>query len=223
MQRLLAALGTCVVGLAIFLFLPSGSVLLFMSPAFVAHEYAQPSFPPAELYSPADRLRLAQETVRYLNGGRDVAERLREMRHDGRPVYNEREVQHLVDVWMVVYWLRWAWRLAALILGAALVLAIWVPGWRMPVARGLFQGSAALVATLLTILISALLSFDWFFVRFHQVFFASGTWIFDYTDSLIQFYPVEFWMDATWKLGAAILVEALAVGGLALTWLGRGR
>jgi len=218
----LGVLGRLFVVLAVILFLPASNVLLLATPAFVAHEYRQPGFPASERYDAPVRLRLAQETLRWVNAGHDI-EALRALRHGGETVYNARELRHMADVSAVFGGLRWAWRLAGFVLLVGLAAAVWRPGWRWLFARSAFRGSALLVAALAGILISALLSFDWFFVRFHQVFFAAESYLFSYEDSLIQFYPVQFWMDATWLLGAATLVEGLLVGGLSLAYLGKSR
>jgi uncharacterized membrane protein len=58
------------------------------------------------------------------------------------------------------------------------------------------------------------------FVAFHQVFFAAGTWTFEYSDTLIRLFPNRFWFDAALTIaglttGAGVLVSS--VGG----WLGR--
>lgn len=214
--------GLVTLALAAFLFLPATAVIAFMQPWFVAHEYAQAGFPPADRYAPAERLALAQETVRLLNSPAGE-EGLRALRAGNERVYNEREVGHLVDVMAVMDGLRWVWRLSGLLWLGALGIAVARPACRRPLARSAFWGSAALLATLGAILVIALLSFDFFFVRFHQVFFQAGTWTFDYTDSLIQFYPERFWMDATWKLGALIVLEALLVSALSLGYLQRRR
>ena len=220
LSRPLAALARVLVALAVFLFLPATNVLLLTRPAFVAHEYRQPHVPPADRYDAQTRLQLSQDTVRWLNSGQGIEE-LAALRHDGQPVYNPRELRHMADVNAVMDGLRWVWRLAGVIIVGGLALAIFRPAWRRPFARGVFLGGAALVATLAGILIGALLSFDAFFVRFHQVFFEGGTWLFAYDDSLIQFYPVQFWMDATWILGSTSLVEGLVVGSLSHVYLGR--
>jgi integral membrane protein (TIGR01906 family) len=219
----LANVAKVLVAVAVFLIVPTAGVLVpfqFMGPWFVASEYAQPGFPPAELYQPAERLALAQQTARYIISPTGAQE-LREMRHGDEAVYDEREVQHLVDVMVVLHGMRRVLAVAGLIWLAALGVAIAGPAWRQPLAASIFQGSMALLAVLAGLLIASFLSFDSFFVRFHEVLFKADTWMFSYSDSLIQFFPVEFWMDFFWKLGASIAVEALAVAALALAYLKR--
>ncbi|MGQ9683760.1 MAG: TIGR01906 family membrane protein [Anaerolineae bacterium] len=213
--------------LAVVVFLPASNVLLLMRPEFIAFEYRREAVPDSEIYDPPERLRLSQATVDYING--DDARLLQEGRHIsqlrylGQPVYNERELQHLYDVKAVVRGLRWAWRAALFILLGGLALSIWRPGWRRPYASGTFLGGVLLVGLIGAIVLVALLSFDAFFVRFHQVFFAPGTWTFYYEDSLIQFYPLQFWMDATYIIGGASLIQGLLVAGLSYAYLGRVR
>ena len=84
--------------------------------------------------------------------------------------------------------------------------------------RPLWQ-TGSFFAVLVGILVGALLSFDAFFTLFHRVFFSGDSWLFAYEDSLIQFYPLQFWMDITGYLGVSILLEGLVLGGLSLTYL----
>lgn len=219
LSKPLAGLFRLALVLAVLVFLPATNVLLLSSPAYVALEYGRAEVPPSDRYEPAVRLKLSQGTVRWLNSGQGI-DGLAALRNNGEAVYNARELQHMADVKVVMDGLRWAWRGAGVILLLGLALALWRPAWRKPFAGGTFLGGALLVAALAGILVSALLSFDWFFVRFHGVFFSAGTWMFDYEDSLIQFYPVQFWMDTTFILGAVTLVEGLLVGGLSHAYLG---
>ncbi len=223
MSKLLPGLGRTMLALAVFVIVPTAGVLVpfqFMGPWFVAHEYARAGFPPAERYQPAERLALAQETVWQLispNGEQGLAA----MQHDGQPVYNAREVGHLVDVMRVLGAMRWMLAASGAIWLAALGVALFRPAWRLPLARSTFWGSAALLAVLGSLLVISLLSFGSFFVSFHELLFKADTWTFAYTDSLIQFYPVEFWMDFFWLLGASMVAEALLVAGLSLAYLRR--
>jgi len=216
--RLIAGI---LVALSVFVALPSVSVMAgfrFLGPWFVAHEYAQTGFPPAERYQPEERLALAQETVRWLVAPNGV-EGLRQMQSSAGPVYNEREVGHLADVMTLLGLIRTLALASGAICLAALGVALARPTSRRPVARSVFWGSTALLALLAVILVGALTSFDSFFVGFHQALFPPDTWMFDWADSLIQFYPVQFWMDFFYQLGALFVVEAMAVAGLALLCL----
>ncbi|HOG48220.1 MAG TPA: DUF1461 domain-containing protein [Anaerolineae bacterium] len=222
-MRVAAPIGRTFLALSVFLAVPAAIVLLgfhALGPWFVAQQYAQPGFPPAERYQPAERLALAQETVRLLTSP-NGEEGLRALRRGSELVYNDREVGHLVDVMKVLGAMRWLLAVTGAIWLGSLGVALARPAWRRSLARSTFWGSVALLAVLAGLLIAALLAFDTFFIRFHEVLFAADTWTFDYADSLIQFYPVQFWMSFFYTLGAAIVVGDLAVAVAAFAWLRR--
>lgn len=190
------------------------NLYLIATPWFVRHEYAKPSFPPAELYSARERLSLSEATVHYLRSA-EGPDYLRTMR-SGWQVYNEREIKHLVDVKAVMNG-------AFAVHGVALVLLLiafwWL--WRRPEFRrsawsAVARGCAVLLVSLVAIGAVAYFGFDVFFVFFHRVFFSGDSWLFAYTDTLIQLYPLEFWIDATWALALLAIGEAVVLGAVAL-------
>jgi len=199
--------GVIVVALPVVLIV--SPLYAFVTPAFVRHEYTQPHVPPAERFTPSERLRLSDAAVSYLRG-RFSREDLAALRTEGETAFQSREVEHLADVKRVMDAMRLA-HTGALILGALCGLGLWRAGERVRVSAGLTTGVWLTGAALALVIISALLDFGTFFTAFHRVFFTSGTWIFDYRDTLIQLYPIAFWMDALWKMGVAIALEAVVV------------
>lgn len=191
------------------------NLYVLATPAFVRHEYGKPTFPPADLYSDQDRLSLAEATLHYMRSDKGV-EYLSSLQVGGRGVYNWREIRHLVDAKRV---LRGAYALHAL--SAALGLLAIVLAWRRreerPKAlRAVFWGCAAFVGTLMAIGLLAYTNFRLFFTLFHRLLFEGDSWLFAFSDTLIQLFPVTFWMDATWLLAALATVECVLVGALAL-------
>lgn len=179
---------------------------LFATPGFVHHEYARPAFPPAERFGSQERMRLSDTIVRYIRGW-ETLEELRALRTDrGEPALNEREVQHLVDVRLVMdafffaYWIA----LAIFLAGA---LGLWL-GQREMLAIAIRQGLWITGGLIALVLVSSFIDFDVFFTRFHQMFFSEGTWLFYETDTLIQLYPLPLWIDVVWKIGGIVLAEA---------------
>jgi len=188
------------------------NVRLLMSDWFIRMEYARPDFPP-DLYgmSPEERLELA------LTGLRSVtqppgASILREIRFaDGRPAFNEREIRHMQDV----YVLQGAAFRVGLIVALALIGA-WAYLWFSPATRplawqSLNWGGLLTLGLVLGILLGFLLSFDAAFTLFHRVFFEGDTWLFLPTDTLIRLYPEKFWFDAAVGIGGLTLLEAIAL------------
>lgn len=208
MPRWLAALlqGIIIVAVPVVLFFTP--LYAFVTPIFVRHEYAQPHVPAAERFTPEERLRLSDATLGYLRGSvsREALASLRTA--EGETAYQAREVEHLADVKRVIDAMLGVHGVAV-VLGGLAVLALWRTRALHRVSAGLTTGVFLAGGVIVLIVVSALLDFGTFFTAFHQVFFTAGTWIFDYRDTLIQLYPIEFWMDAVWKMGAAIGLLAL--------------
>ena len=82
--------------------------------------------------------------------------------------------------------------------------------------QGLFSGAILTLSMIATIIIIALVSWDFFFTGFHQLFFESGTWRFYFSDTLIRLFPEQFWVDASIVIGTLTTLGALAI--LLITW-----
>jgi integral membrane protein (TIGR01906 family) len=183
---------------------------IFISPGFVRHEYAQPTFPPSTRFTPLERLRISDTMVEYLRGEVNLAEMADERTDGGQIALKPSEVDHLVDVKQVTDGFFLAHQIAIVVAVVSLALLI-VAGATTDLARGLRQGVWLTAGLILFVLLFAMVDFRLFFTRFHQLFFTEGTWIFYETDTLIQLYPLRFWIDAVWKLGVSILIEAAFV------------
>ncbi len=192
------------------------------TPAFVRYEYGKADFPPSTVYHPDERLRLADASIYYLrsNAGPDY---LWELSSQGREVYNAREVRHMVDVKVVM---SAAFRVHAIcaVLALAAAAFLWTrPGGRRTLLRTLYQGCVVLLAGMLLIGVLAYTAFDWFFVLFHRLFFQGDTWLFAYSDTLIQLFPVQFWMDATAGMAVLAIASGILLGGVAWASASRQR
>ena len=196
--------------LAIPLFLVSTNVRLLLSPSFVRYEYSKDGFPEAEGFSPEGRFSTAEATIFYLLSDRGIGF-LRGLEGEERPIFNERELAHLVDVKV---WVRRT--LAGQKLSGLLIIALVAGLLFMEGSRRLpfYILSAGLITILAVGLIGlfAYLNFDVFFVIFHQLLFVGDSWIFAYSDALIRLFPLPFWVDATRYLALLTIGEALLLG-----------
>lgn len=203
------------------------AVRLLLFPWFLAFEYAMPNFP-ADTYgfSQTERLGYARYALDYLTNEADISyledlrfpagqsappESCREM-DDCNQLFNQRELKHMLDVKKVTGQVLIVWRMAAVLL-VLCGLTAWsnarVREYWEAVARGgwltafISGGVVALV----------LLAFGFVFVAFHDMFFASGTWLFLYSDTLIRLFPEQFWRDVfLFALGVpAVMGVILAV------------
>jgi integral membrane protein (TIGR01906 family) len=188
-------------------------VRLMMNGVFLRIEYNMPGFP-ADRYgfTTQDRLYWSKIAKDYLLNTAGI-EFLADLRfNDGSPVYNERELKHMVDVKNVVNAALNVWLIA---LGVMLLLTIWArrQKWGQAYRDGLRRGGWLTVILVGAIIFFVLLSFGVFFVAFHNVFFAPGTWVFYYSDTLIRLFPERFWRDIFIYVGGFAVLGGL---GLAL-------
>jgi integral membrane protein (TIGR01906 family) len=200
--------GVVTVILPIFLVLTG--VRLLITPLFLQIEYSWPNFP-ADPYgfSKSDRLHWANIDIDYLLNDADISF-LADLRfEDGQPVYNQRELQHMVDVKNVVKYALFTWYLTIFLLILTAIWAWW-RGWSGLYRVALLRGVYVTFSVIVLIIFFVFFAFNIFFVAFHNIFFAEGTWTFLFSDTLIRLFPQRFWQDAFILVG----VCALLLGGL---------
>ncbi len=199
-----------VVGIPPFLIL--SNVFLFMTPNWLDYEYSKPDFPKAQLFNDADRRYNAAESIEYIRGNRTLEQ------FKALGVYQDREIKHMVDVRNLVDKVK----VIDPVIGALLLVALGVLAarstTRAAVARGLFRGGVLAIALFGAAGIFALVGFNTFFTDFHRIFFEGDTWLFLYTDSLIQFYPLPFWFDTSIALVGLTIGEAVVAGAVGWAW-----
>ncbi len=197
------------------------SVRLLMTDAFIRLEYRMPGFPEDSYgFTLEDRLRWAPIALDYLMNDEGI-EFLADLQFDnGEPVYNARELRHMVDVKMLTQGALkvWAASLGALVL---LVGGLALSGARDVAAEGLRRGAELTLAVMVALGLALFLGFSIFFVGFHRVFFQGNTWLFAYSDTLIRLFPERFWRDAFIFIALGTLLGAFLVRGL-VRWVRTG-
>lgn len=194
------------------------SVRLLLTPAFVQLEYRTPNFPPDPYgFTQEDRLFWSMIALDYLLNDEGIGF-LEELQfEDGTPVYNARELKHMVDVKNVLGSVLIVWYASLL---GTLLLGIWAywGGWWEEYKVGLRKGGWITVGFVGVTMVAVLIAFSVFFVFFHEVFFDPGTWIFRFSDTLIRLFPERFWRDTFIAIGLISLA-----GGFALAFGVRSR
>ncbi len=185
-----------------------GGVRLIMSPAFAEFEYDRAGFPldPYGMET-RERKQWAGYSIRYLTNSEPIDYLGNLQNFQGKKIFTESELSHMVDVKEVVQGALLAWYiiigLSVAILGWFLIMGQW------SLLRQAFQaGGWVTLGFIGALLIFLLVSFDTLFDRFHRLFFADGTWLFDQSSTLIRLFPFVFWRDAF----ALVLIFALVVG-----------
>ena len=199
------------------------NVRLIMSGVYLRYEYAKPDFPPDTYgFTQADRLRYAPIALAYLFNAEGIDFLGEQTFPDGSPQYNERELKHMADVKVVTRGAMAVWLVAGLIVVASAVVLGWRPETRPALRAGLAGGAALTVGILLALVLYIVINFNTFFVQFHKVFFEGDSWLFEWSDTLIRLFPLQFWSDGFTIIGVATLLEGLVVGLAA--WFGlKGR
>lgn len=173
-----------------------GSVSLVATEAYLTYEYGRLNFP-ADAYrlTPQQRFIMASTNVHYVRAHLPDNE-LAKQTLNGVPVYNEREVSHMVDVRDVFQFILRVWLLAFILFGTMGIL-LWRNGQRMVFFSGVQWGGILTAGLILTIALLAPFAWQTWFELFHRLFFLPGSWLFSYQDTLIRLFPMQFWFDAT--------------------------
>lgn len=200
---------TWLTALALPFLLLMTSIRILLTPLYLHLEYRRPGFP-ADPYgfTLQDRLQWADISLEYLLNDSDLSFLSERTLPDGSPLYNPRELSHMLDVKLVVKGMLTAWYVL-LILFVILGVWAWKGKWWAVFLQGLKHGGWLTVALILLILISVLVSFNMLFTGFHRIFFEGDTWIFNYSDTLIRLFPLQFWQDAFTLAGLLSLLGAL--------------
>jgi integral membrane protein (TIGR01906 family) len=205
---------------ALPLILVLGAVQLLVTDGYLAFEYGKADFPPDVFgLSQPRRLDYAAANFRYVREAQPLSA-LAEQVLDGQPAYNTRELGHMRDVQRVYQASAWAWQ-SALILVTMLAFTL---GWRAEnrpaLASALKWGGLASAGLMGAMGLLALVAWQVWFLAFHQVFFAAGTWTFAYSDILIRLFPNRFWFDAALTITGLTTGAGLLVSGIG-AWLVR--
>ena len=127
-------------------------------------------------------------------------------------LFNEREVQHMVDVQLLmqrVFQATWL-ALGALALSALVILAAEFSSGILALLRALALGGIATAAVVGLAGAASLVDFNRLFMFFHFMSFSNDLWLLDpRTDRLIQLFPTGFFYDAGLQIG----VRSAAIGG----------
>lgn len=172
------------------------SVRLLLTPAFMDLEYRMPGFP-ADPYgfSTQDRLQWSKISLTYLLNNADISFFDQYQLDSDTPLYNDRELSHMDDVKIVVQNGKSIW-LGFLVIWVFLVLLFFRKNEISSIIKALATGGWATIGLMLLMGITIILSFDFLFTEFHNLFFESGTWTFYYSDTFIRLFPIRFWQDA---------------------------
>ncbi len=184
------------------------NTLLVMTPLWLAAAYHRAGFPPDRYgFSTSTRIALATRVTNWLGSDEGLVALSSLRLPDGQEMFNARELRHLWDVKLLA---GQTYRLAIL------ALALFAAGFEICRRNGalhvaLQRGARLTLFLLIAIVVLAVASWDQAFTEFHRLLFASGTWYFAYSDTLIRLFPEQFWFDALLFLAGLTAAQALAL------------
>jgi integral membrane protein (TIGR01906 family) len=118
-----------------------------------------------------------------------------------RPLYNQTELTHLVDVkTLFAAGITLEQVLAAEVLGIALYLNR--AGYKRALSRSFLMAGLVTLGILVALAVPATMNFTGFWTNFHLLTFTNDLWILDpNTDWLIKMFPEDFFLSAVTRVG----------------------
>jgi integral membrane protein (TIGR01906 family) len=206
LQRALLWLTTLLVPVILILM----SVRLLMTPIYIQVEYRMPWFPEDTYgFDFNERLYWANISRNYLINNQGIEYLGDQQLDENTPLYNQRELRHMLDVKSV---LSVSMNLLLVALIFELGFGIWSfrfsnrDEYLAALARGGWLSSGLVIA----VLVYLALNFRSLFTNFHRIFFEGDTWLFQFSDTLIRLFPIEFWRDAF--IWIAVITIATGIG-----------
>ena len=130
---------------------------------------------------------------------------------ESTPLYNERELRHMLDVKIVV-------EATMVVLLGSLLFEIGLGLWSKKSSNwgqfvdSISRGGWLTVGIIFFVLFYLALNFNSLFTNFHKIFFEGDTWLFRYSDTLIRLFPIRFWRDAFIWIGTVTLGAGFGLG-----------
>jgi integral membrane protein (TIGR01906 family) len=217
-MKTLYAVLSVLVAIILPFFILMTSIRLLINPVYPQVEYNMPWFPQDPFgFDKQDRLYYSRFAIDYLLNSADISYLSTETFPDSSPLYNERELSHMVDVKNLVQAMIKAWWILLIVL-LGLGIWAWRGKWASQFWRGVSAGGWATIGLMFLILLSTMIDFTALFTAFHEIFFTGSSWIFLFSDTLIRLFPMTFWRDGFIMMGGfSILAALLSIfGGRAL-------
>ncbi len=202
-------------------------IIVWDSPSYPEFEYNR-VLPDQFGFTREERLQFATATLDYLRrpeSAQQVINLLEDLQLPGgeSPLYNQREIGHMLDVKNVINTIRTlSWILAGVIVGGLIFLFI-RPETRVQGYKAIMYGGAFTTGFLLIMMVLILVSWNLVFTQFHEVLFPPDTWSFFLSDSLIRLFPEQFWFDFGLLWTGLIFIEGILLTGIGYFLLRRAR
>lgn len=202
--------------LALPLFLMTAGINLAVNTPFLySYGFEQYSVAETTGISDAELKKAALELREYFASSEELPSITVEKEGADFELFNEKEKIHLKDVkdlfklnylvFMLSFILIAVYGLSALLMKDKGIAALF--------KKGMFFASGFTLAAIIIVMILALLDFNGFFYRFHELAFTNDFWLLNpNTDYLIMMFPQGFWYDSAITIGGFVTGGALIIG-----------
>jgi len=171
------------------------AIRVALTPLFISVEYRLPGFPSDEYgFTTEDRLFWSNYSIDYLLGRISHQELVDTRLPDDTPLFNQRELVHMLDVRILTQQVLKFWQILLAILVLIIFFAFTL-GMKREIISFLKRGALLTILLILTVLIYLAINFNHLFTLFHQLFFENDSWLFLMSDNLIRLFPIRFWRD----------------------------
>jgi integral membrane protein (TIGR01906 family) len=161
--------------------------------------------------------RIADALVAYFQAPPGQIQMQVTVRGQSRPLFNEREVEHMQDVQALIQFFLRMGLVAGVAVVVRLALAVVLDRSPVPLGRELLWSTALIVGLVVLVAVLSLIDFDSLWIRFHQIAFRNDLWQLDPArDYLIMLFPEPFWYTATFRMALLLSVQTAIVGLLGL-------
>ncbi|HEX8969102.1 MAG TPA: TIGR01906 family membrane protein [Chloroflexota bacterium] len=134
-----------------------------------------------------------------------------------RLLFNDRETAHMEDVQALVQFFLRMQLVAAAVVAVRLVVGLAFERAVAPIGREMLWSMGLMIAAVVVVGSYALIDFDAFWTRFHQVAFRNDLWLLDpRRDYLIMLFPEPFWFTATIRFVTVVCLQTGLVIALGL-------
>lgn len=183
--------------------------------SFYRSEYAKNNTQSYTGMSQEDNLKATLVLLDYLRGKRDDIYIEASVNGEMRPVYNERETLHMVDV-RALYQKAVMFRNVTAVIGIAIIAYLMLGqkrSLRMILRDGFVSGNLAIFALILFVGVWAVADFDQFWTNFHLLFFDNDLWLLDpRTSIMINLFPGSFFFDLVIQIILVYLAVLILIG-----------
>jgi len=199
--------------LLIPLIIIGSAIRIALTPLFISVEYRLPGFPADEYgFSTEDRLSWANYSIDYLLGRISHDQLASTTLPDGSPLFNQRELSHMLDVRVLTHQVLNLWQILILVLAAFIFLGI-IFKMKNEILLTLKRGALLTILLIVSVLIYLAINFNQLFTQFHQLFFEGDSWLFLLSDNLIRLFPLRFWRDIFLFIGGLSALVCIAILG----------